>query len=249
MVKTTEDRPGEPRNPFRISWLGIIVSLVIFAGTAAFSTYILFLPFPGVALMLGIVYSSIVGGFISGVVTTALMASLMLLTTALPQLGIRVETTGVRTVMFCILGTAVSATFATLIARVKRAEAKLGRDERAVFRMVMENLHDAVVECDWKGIVEVNASVCRITGFTREELVGKQLPFPFVPRQSVAVMAVALEQAMRGERKEFRLALSRKNGDLFPALICISHFDGGSGGNLRTVYTIRDVSELPQYHG
>jgi PAS domain S-box-containing protein len=246
MKTTTQEKSPEARGRWKVSWLGLGISLGLFASISAYSNIRNeVVAYPGVVLVLGISISALAGGFFSGVFVTSLMTAMMAVSMMFPNLGIMVSSSWERLPVFFAFGVATSATFAALVKRIRRAEAKLARDERAIFRMILENLRDAVVECDWKGIVEVNQSVCAMTGFAREELVGKMLPFPFCVPENVGKMATEVEKVMRGEGKEFEITLRRKSGETFPALVCISHFSGDQGkGNLRTVFTIRDITDI-----
>ncbi|HUO08011.1 MAG TPA: PAS domain S-box protein [Phycisphaerae bacterium] len=116
--------------------------------------------------------------------------------------------------------------------------------ERLLFQAIMSSMHDAIVETDWKGIRDVNASFCKMTGFTREELIGAKAPFPFWPIEQYAAIASALETSMRGAALDFELVLTRKNGERFPVLLSVSRILESAGAANRVLYSFRDITEL-----
>jgi PAS domain S-box-containing protein len=60
-----------------------------------------------------------------------------------------------------------------------------------------------------------------MTGFTRDELIGKRPPYPFWPVEQYGTIAAALETSMRGRALDFELVLTRKNGERFPVLLSV----------------------------
>jgi|GEM_PF-1962068 len=130
--------------------------------------------------------------------------------------------------------------------RQKRLVEAPRKAERELFQAVMASMHDAIVETDWQGIRDVNDSFCRMTGFTREELIGSKPPFAFWPMDQFARIAAALEKSMRGERLDFDLELVRKTGERVPVLLSVSRILGSDKAGNRVLYSFRDITELKQ---
>lgn len=130
--------------------------------------------------------------------------------------------------------------------RQKRLVEAPRKAERELFQAVMASMHDAIVETDWQGIRGVNDSFCRMTGFTREELIGSKPPFAFWPMDQFARIAAALEKSMRGERLDFDLELVRKTGERVPVLLSVSRILGSDKAGNRVLYSFRDITELKQ---
>jgi PAS domain S-box-containing protein len=116
--------------------------------------------------------------------------------------------------------------------------------ERELFRAVMASMHDAIVETDWQGIRDVNESFCRMTGFTREALLGARPPFPFWPSDQYASIAAALETSMRGRKLDFELVLTRHDGQRIPVLLSVSRILDDATTSSRILYSFRDITEL-----
>jgi len=116
--------------------------------------------------------------------------------------------------------------------------------ERMLFQAIMASMHDAIVETDWKGIRDVNASFCKMTGFTREELIGAKAPFPFWPVEQYATIASVLETSMRGQALDFEMVLTRKNSERFPVLLSVSRILQTGHTSNRVLYSFREITEL-----
>jgi PAS domain S-box-containing protein len=132
--------------------------------------------------------------------------------------------------------------------RLVRAIDVPAKAERSLFQAVMAAMHDAIVETDWKGIKDVNASFCKMTGFSREELIGAKAPYPFWPPEQYAAIAAALETSMRGQALDFELVLTRKDGTRFPVLLSVSRIlettPDPKTKSSRVLYSFRDITEL-----
>jgi diguanylate cyclase (GGDEF)-like protein/PAS domain S-box-containing protein len=93
-----------------------------------------------------------------------------------------------------------------------REAAAAAEEQRDRGRAVLAALHEGyLVSCD--GVIqEVNAALCRMTGFTEQELVGADTPYPFWPPEQLDAM-VALRQRLTsggGDRAEVEAV--RKDG-------------------------------------
>jgi diguanylate cyclase (GGDEF)-like protein/PAS domain S-box-containing protein len=92
-------------------------------------------------------------------------------------------------------------------------------------------------------IVSVNPSLCRITGFGEEELLGTRAPFPFWPQESREANAVLLRGVVAAGGGSFDIELVRADGTRFPAVIAAVRTDLGDGSRC-FLNTVRDVTEL-----
>jgi diguanylate cyclase (GGDEF)-like protein/PAS domain S-box-containing protein len=91
-------------------------------------------------------------------------------------------------------------------------------------------------------IVAVNAALCRITGFDREELVGARPPFPFWPPESREEAEEIRRRLAAAGSLEFELTIMRASGERFPAAMTAARADLGDG-SVAYVNTIRDITE------
>jgi PAS domain S-box-containing protein len=202
------------------------------------------LPNLAVLYLVVLVAVCLTGGVISAIANVLLSAGAILL--LYHEVG-RLGGTGEPLIRVLLPLTAFAVSAAVVVAMRRRLERALKAPveaERKLFQAIMSSMHDAIVETDWKGIRDVNASFCKMTGFSREELIGAQAPFPFWPIEQYAAIASALETSMRGQALDFELVLTRKIGERFPVLLSVSRILDSAGAANRVLYSFRDITEL-----
>ena len=223
------------RGPLATLFLGGIVLVLHF--------YVSLVPSPGTFLLMGVVYAAWTSGLVS-----ALISEGIVLATALVILRTS-HATQATSESSRLLGIAIACLAAALIVtftrkRVVRALQRPLQERAELCDAIMAAMHDAMMETDFRGIREVNASFCAMSGFSRQELLGAKAPYPFWPAEEYAQIASAMEHATRGEKLDFQLVLSRKNGERFPVLLSVSRLGSETAGIGRTVYRFHDISEL-----
>ena len=123
--------------------------------------------------------------------------------------------------------------------RAAELEARTQRDHATAIISAMNEGYALTVDGQ---ITLVNESLCRLTGFSREELVGAELPFPFwPPEQQVEIMRLrdGVVQRLGGS---LEVTLMRKSGERFEAEITAQPALDREGNLLGFVNTMRDVS-------
>ncbi len=91
--------------------------------------------------------------------------------------------------------------------------------------------------------IDVNPALLKMTGFTREELIGKKAPFAYWPKESYQDVKDAFLEVQKGERNNFKLMLMRKNGERFPVSVSTANIKNTEGKILAHFATIKDISE------
>jgi two-component system sensor histidine kinase DctS len=115
------------------------------------------------------------------------------------------------------------------------------------FRTAMEDsLTVGMRARDLKGvIIYVNPAFCNMTGFTREELIGKSPPMAYwVPEQIDETYA--LHQAVlagQAPKDGFEITFQRKNGEHFEALVYEAKLIDGNGQHTGWMASMLDISE------
>jgi diguanylate cyclase (GGDEF)-like protein/PAS domain S-box-containing protein len=101
-------------------------------------------------------------------------------------------------------------------------------------------------------VLEVNEVLCRLVGFSREELLGVGLPWPFWPPESLAtsyeIRDALLARGLNvGATTPFEVPLMHKDGKRFIAEVTVTPAVLPDGTFLGWVNTVRDVSERRDY--
>jgi diguanylate cyclase (GGDEF)-like protein/PAS domain S-box-containing protein len=127
------------------------------------------------------------------------------------------------------------------VTELRRAE-RQAREERDRTSTIIAAMGEGYVLVVDDAIHTVNDALCRLTGFSRSELVGSRMPFPFhVPELHDEMVRIRDEIALRGSGT-FEVPLTRKDGHRFDAEITARSAFDDEGRMLGLVNTIRDVS-------
>ncbi len=142
----------------------------------------------------------------------------------------------------------VSALFGAVldVTERKRAELELrtARDySEEIVAAISEGYGLTIDGC----IEEVNETLCRMTGFAREELIGSSVPFPFWPPEQVETLRAIRDRVASEQGGTFETTLMRKDGIRFDAEITARPARNPDGSFLGLLNTIRDVSERKRY--
>jgi len=153
-----------------------------------------------------------------------------------------------------VLGTAVGVAGLFLMALFLRADTLVRegvgvRRAEERFRRLLESAPDAVVICDGEGrIVLVNAQAERLTGYTRDELVGRTVerlvPDRYADGHRRHRAGYARQPRTRSMGSGLELALRRKDGRELPVEISLGPLETEEG--LLISAAIRDVTERKQ---
>jgi diguanylate cyclase (GGDEF)-like protein/PAS domain S-box-containing protein len=100
-------------------------------------------------------------------------------------------------------------------------------------------------------IVDINETLCQILGFTRHELIGLEMPWPFTPPEgeeiSYQMAQRMVADAQGGFSEPVELPLMRRDGTRFMGEVIIAPIRDPAGGAQAWVSTIRDVSKRRDY--
>ncbi len=118
-------------------------------------------------------------------------------------------------------------------------ERKKAKRELKQFSQSVESSPDGLVMGDLKGrITYVNKAFAGMFGYSREELMGKEISSIY-PDEQKPTLKKAIEGSWSGE-----LVARRKNGELFPVLVSASRVTDDKGKTIAHVASHRDITEL-----
>jgi PAS domain S-box-containing protein len=129
----------------------------------------------------------------------------------------------------------------------RRVQAQQALVAETNFRRAMENsILTGMRAMDLKGrITYVNAAFCQMTGWTEEELVGREPPFPYWPDEDRETLEQKLNQELQGETTSsgFQVRVKRKSGDLFEARLYVSPLVDARGQQTGWMTSMTDITE------
>ena len=113
--------------------------------------------------------------------------------------------------------------------------------------ILLESLNEGLVVFNMETeIIRVNPSFCKISGFSEEDLIGQQCPYPFSPPE-IEDEAVARHQSITNgeELKNFDTVYIKKDGTRFNVRVMISSIkDKNSNGKIVAYFgTVIDTTE------
>ena len=129
------------------------------------------------------------------------------------------------------------------LAERKRTEATL-RESEERYRLLLESSPDPVVVYDMGGhATYVNPAFEQTFGFSREELLGKQIDF--VPEESWPETRVAIANMLNGEKIHlFETKRLTKDGRILPVQLSSTIYHDRNGQPTGNIVTLRDISAL-----
>ncbi|KAA5828233.1 PAS domain S-box protein [Algibacter amylolyticus] len=92
-------------------------------------------------------------------------------------------------------------------------------------------------------IILVNDALCDIFGYSEEELIGLNLPYPFAKTEDLQLMMKIKDEVAKGEAKSFHLEFIRKNGEKYLISFLSGNIKNDEGEVIALFATIKDVSE------
>jgi diguanylate cyclase (GGDEF)-like protein/PAS domain S-box-containing protein len=134
------------------------------------------------------------------------------------------------------------------------AQASRGGEDPELAGAVLDAVAVGYLVTANRRILDINQTLCDMLGFTREELIGLEMPWPFTPPEgmdlSYAVADRITSQALDGATgfsQPVEMPLMRKDGTRFVGEVTVSPARAADGTVLAWVSTVRDVSQRHDY--
>jgi diguanylate cyclase (GGDEF)-like protein/PAS domain S-box-containing protein len=128
-------------------------------------------------------------------------------------------------------------------------EAKLAQErtrEALLFnRSLIDSMQDGFSVLDHTGrATHANPALCRMTGFSAEELIGQVAPFPYWPPEEYHSIEAAFSKTLLAKGGEFDLVFMRKNGERFPVAVAASAVLDERGQPAAYLATVKDHTRI-----
>ncbi len=128
----------------------------------------------------------------------------------------------------------------------KRAEAAL-RESKEFSDSLIASMQDGLSVLDLNDVhVDVNPALCKMTGFSRKELIGVGPPHPYWPPEKYEEIEKTIGKTLKGEFGGFELTFMRKNGERFPVIVSPSWVKDEQGNVVSYFATVKDITERKQ---
>ena len=137
----------------------------------------------------------------------------------------------------------VVCSFVNITKRKQAEEAVKASNEFA--NSLIDSMQDAVSILDAHGKhINVNSALCRMTGYSRSELLDcSGPPLPYWPPEDYGKIQAAFKKTMEGEFSKWELTFKRKNGERFPVIVSPFAIKDNKGNIISYSSTIKDITE------
>jgi diguanylate cyclase (GGDEF)-like protein/PAS domain S-box-containing protein len=119
------------------------------------------------------------------------------------------------------------------------------REALSFSHSLIDSMQDGFSVLDRTGrSTHANPSLCRMTGFSAEELIGQVAPFPYWPPEELEHIDAALRKTLSAPGGEFELIFMRKNGERFPVAVAASAVMDDQGQPTAYLATVKDFTQV-----
>jgi PAS domain S-box-containing protein len=130
----------------------------------------------------------------------------------------------------------------------KITERKLAEDairkEKEYSDNLIISMTDGFSILDARGVhVDVNPALCRMTGFSREELIEVGPPHPYWPPEEYERIENAFQKTLQGQVGDLELIFMRKNGERFPVIVSPVYVKDKEGEFINFFATLKDITK------
>lgn len=121
--------------------------------------------------------------------------------------------------------------------------AQATRSNNHLNSQILENLAVGFLHIDQnQTLIDVNGAFCRLSGYSKEELIGTKRPFPYWPEEDVEKLQALIAQfPMADAGQSWELRIKHKNGHLIPVLVSPSLLRDEAGKPYSFFSTIVDI--------
>lgn len=125
---------------------------------------------------------------------------------------------------------------------LEKINARLRESEQR-YRLLIETMNDGLGMQDSDGLVTyVNDKFCRMTGFSRDEFIGKPLT-DFLDKKGLDIYQDQMNRHLIGECKTYEIEFVKKDGRVLPTLISPQIIKNDAGAFMGSFIVISDISE------
>lgn len=127
----------------------------------------------------------------------------------------------------------------------KRREAQKALVDALEFsNNLIDSMQDGFLVLDKDGrALDANPALCLLTGFSREELIGRSAPFLYWPPEEYEAIRAAFQKTLQGIIGNYELIFMRKNGERFPVTVSPSVVRDRDGNIVNYTAIVKDNTE------
>ncbi len=109
---------------------------------------------------------------------------------------------------------------------------------------LFDSMSDGISILDDQGVHQaVNPAICKMTGFSPNELIGTGPPHPYWPPEEYTHIREALKKTMEGDISSVELTFMRKTGERFPVMVSPFSVRDQQRQTISYSATVKDITE------
>ena len=245
-MPTSDLVASQARSPIWRRARGPLLTTAVSMGLAVLAGLGLVIPNPGVPLLMTVLYAGYTGGLIAGTLSSLL--TIAYVGVAYSLFGFVGELPGDPLVGVSVMiaaAPAVAVAGAAARRRIDAAARSTLESARELSRTLFASVQDGVMvsRAGDAAIRDVNPRLSELTGYGRDQLIGRVPPYPFWPPESAATIQQTLEQAFAGKIGEYDFEFLTRDGSRLAVIASRSPLRDGAGRIIGAVTTIKDVTE------
>nr|WP_255444155.1 sigma 54-interacting transcriptional regulator [Robiginitalea sp. SC105] len=129
------------------------------------------------------------------------------------------------------------------ITQRKKAELDLKLAKEFTDKLVM-SMQEGLIILNLEGrITMVNQSACEMLGYTREEILEMDMPYPMAKPEDFEKILTTKEDVAGGKAQPHTMEFTRKNGNKFQATFLAGNIKDNNGAVIAVFGTLKDISE------
>jgi PAS domain S-box-containing protein len=126
----------------------------------------------------------------------------------------------------------------------REAAARAVQESKEFAENLIVSMQDGIVVFDAAGrTIQVNDAFCAMTGFSREELLGTDMPYPYWPPEQYDALRTLFARTFEGVVDRYETVFQKKDGHRIPVVISPSTLRDDDGSVISYVATVRDITE------
>ena len=130
------------------------------------------------------------------------------------------------------------------ITAAKQAQEYL-RETLSFTHSLIDSMQDGFSVLDHTGrATHANPALCRMTGFSADELIGRVAPFPYWPPEEYGHIDAAFRATLAAQGGDFELIFMRKSGERFPVAVAASAVMDDQGQPVTYLATVKDLTQF-----
>jgi len=116
-------------------------------------------------------------------------------------------------------------------------------ESKIFLEKILDSMLDGFSLMDARGkLISVNPALCKMTGYSLEEIVSCENKRPYWPDESINKIVDTFTKMAKGTLNDIELTYQRKNGELFTVIVSPAYIKDSAGKIINYFTTVKDIT-------